>query len=74
MGKHKTAWQIITVIFFLSVLSIREFRQLGPLPVSWYWSDFTGYAGVLLIACTLGFTIYSGCGYLWKNRALLRTS
>jgi len=74
MGKHKTAWQIITVIFFLSVLSIREFRQLGPLPMSWYWSDFTGYAGVLLIACTLGFTIYSGCGYLWKNRALLRTS
>ncbi len=31
MGKHKTAWQIITVIYFLGVLSLREIRnERGP--------------------------------------------
>ena len=75
IGKHKTAWQIITVIYFLGVLSIREIRhpRLGPLPDDWYWSDPLGYIGAALILCALGFTLYSGCGYLWKNRALLRT-
>ena len=74
MGKHKTAWQIITAIFFLGVLTFRELRHLGPLPPAWYCADFLGYAGILLIACTLGFTLYSGCGYFWKNRALLRAN
>jgi CDP-diacylglycerol--glycerol-3-phosphate 3-phosphatidyltransferase len=73
MGKHKTAWQIITVIFFLSVLSIREIQHTGPLPGGWYFSDLPSYAGAVLVAITLGFTIYSGFGYLWKNRELLRT-
>src|ERR1700677_3089907 len=75
MGKHKTAWQIITVVYFLGVLSLREIRnQRGPLPDSWYYSDsFWGYAGAALIICALGFTLYSGFGYLWKNRALLST-
>lgn len=73
MGKHKTAWQIITVVFLLGVLSWREIQHLGPLPDPWYFSDWWSYAGAALIACTLGFTVYSGCGYLWKNRALLAT-
>jgi len=73
MGKHKTTWQIITVIFFLGVLSIRELRHLGPLPANWYCSYAWSYAGVTLIICVLGFTLYSGFGYLWKNRVLLRT-
>jgi phosphatidylglycerophosphate synthase len=73
MGKHKTAWQIITVVYFLGVLSIREIYHLGSLPDHWYCSDPWSYGGAALIACALGFTLYSGCGYLWKNRALLRT-
>lgn len=71
MGKHKTAWQIVTVIFFLCLLSYRELRHLGPLPAGWYCSDAWSYAGIFLITSTLGFTLYSGFGYLWKNRALL---
>lgn len=67
MGKHKTAWQIITVVFFLGELSVREIRR-QPLPHSGIWSC----TGILLIVCALGFTLYSGGGYLWKNRALLR--
>jgi CDP-diacylglycerol---glycerol-3-phosphate 3-phosphatidyltransferase len=74
MGKHKTVWQIITVIFFLGLLSFRELRNLrGPLPATWYCSDAWSYAGIFLITSALGFTLYSGFGYLWKNRALLRT-
>jgi CDP-diacylglycerol--glycerol-3-phosphate 3-phosphatidyltransferase len=75
MGKHKTAWQIVTVIYFLGVLSLREIRaERGPLPDSWYYTDSPwGYAGAALIICALGFTLYSGFGYLWKNRALLHT-
>lgn len=74
MGKHKTTWQIITVVYFLGVLSVRELRHHpGPLPEAWYGSHWPGYAGAALIACALGFTLYSGFGYLWKNRALLRT-
>ena len=63
----------MTVIFFLGLLSIREVYHLGPLPASWYCSDAWSYAGICLIACVLGFTLYSGFGYLWKNRALLST-
>lgn len=73
MGKHKTTWQIITVVYFLLVLSTRELGRLGPLPGPWYFSDRLSYLGAALIVCTLGFTLYSGFGYLWKNRALLRT-
>ena len=75
MGKHKTAWQIITVIYFLGVLSLREIQnERGPLPDYWYYSDTPwGYAGAALIICALGFTLYSGFGYLWKNRVLLHT-
>ena len=73
LGKHKTTWQIITVIFFLIVLSYREITHLGPLPAAWYCSDAWSYAGILLISCALGFTLYSGFGYLLKNRALLWT-
>ena len=43
LGKHKTAWQIITVIFFLLLLSLQEWQRtgiisstlLGPLPFLW---------------------------------------
>ena len=73
MGKHKTAWQMITMIYFLLVLSYREMRHLGPLPEAWYCTDTASYIGAALITCTLGFTLYSGFGYLWKNRALLQT-
>jgi len=74
MGKHKTAWQIVTVVYFLGVLSFREIHHHpGPLPDGWYWDARSGWGGLALIACALGFTLYSGCGYLWKNRALLRT-
>jgi CDP-diacylglycerol--glycerol-3-phosphate 3-phosphatidyltransferase len=72
LGKHKTAWQIITAIFFLLMLSIREFASAIPTPSAallyeriWYWG------GAFLLVVTVALTLISGAGYLWKNRALI---
>jgi CDP-diacylglycerol--glycerol-3-phosphate 3-phosphatidyltransferase len=71
LGKHKTAWQIVTAIFFLLMLSVGEFS--GPRDAAhaqvflriWYWG------GASLLFITIALTIVSGAGYLWKNRALI---
>jgi len=75
MGKHKTAWQMVTVIYFLLLLSILEFEREGVIHsnmVLW-WAHAYRYGGGILIALALGLTLYSGGGYLWKNRTLLVT-
>ncbi len=68
LGKHKTAWQIITIIFFLTLLAAGDcFGDESR------WLLFLGQRiGPILIAITIFLTIYSGLAYLWKNRALLR--
>jgi CDP-diacylglycerol--glycerol-3-phosphate 3-phosphatidyltransferase len=72
LGKHKTAWQIITAIFFLLMLSIGEFETIKRTSQAaavysglWYWG------GAALLVITVVLTIVSGAGYLWKNRALI---
>ncbi|HEY4284656.1 MAG TPA: CDP-diacylglycerol--glycerol-3-phosphate 3-phosphatidyltransferase [Chthoniobacterales bacterium] len=69
LGKHKTSWQIITVIFFLFLLSILELHY-ADIHSEWWrhaWHD----AGRVLIWITVGLTIFSGLGYAWKNRELI---
>jgi len=71
LGKHKTIWQVITLIYFLIYLARDE-----PL---FAWMDFlyhlkvTGIAitGVFLLWLTLALTVVSGLSYAWKNRKLL---
>jgi len=72
LGKHKTAWQIITAIFFLLMLALREVASLTATPSAvalygriWYWG------GAVLLVVTVALTLVSGAGYLWKNRALI---
>jgi len=72
LGKHKTAWQIITAVFFLLMLSVREFAGLTSSVAGadlyariWYWG------GTILLIVTVVLTVVSGAGYLWKNRALV---
>jgi len=72
LGKHKTGWQIATVIFFLLILSAREFPGLGL--SAQMLDQVQSRLGTPLIGVALGLTMYSGVGYLWKNRGLLRTS
>jgi CDP-diacylglycerol--glycerol-3-phosphate 3-phosphatidyltransferase len=66
LGKHKTAWQIVTAIFFLLMLATREFARLTDL----YWRIW-GWGGTFLLVVTVALTLVSGAGYLWKNRALI---
>ena len=74
MGKHKTVWQIVTVCFFLLLLSIKEFATAEMIQSGTWWSHAWRFGGGVLIALALVLTLYSGVGYLWKNRALISAS
>jgi CDP-diacylglycerol--glycerol-3-phosphate 3-phosphatidyltransferase len=73
LGKHKTAWQMVTVIYFLLLLSLAEFERAGAIHGLFWWAHAWCYGGIALIALAVGLTLYSGFGYLWKNRALIAT-
>lgn len=74
-GKHKTIWQIVTVIFFLLFGTLKEVWSAGS---PWYppetqWLQATWrFGGIALVVLALILTLYSGLSYLWKNRALIR--
>lgn len=70
MGKHKTGWQIATIIFFLLLLAAREFPGLGLSGA--LLSQIQTRLGTPLIGVALGLTLYSGVGYLWRNRSLIK--
>ena len=74
MGKHKTVWQIVTVCFFLLLLSIKEFADVDIGRGGECWNLAWNFGGGALIALALALTLYSGVGYLWKNRALISAS
>ena len=69
LGKQKTSWQVITVIFFLTLLSIHELRYADATTTWWFraWHE----AGRLLVWITVVLTIYSGVGYAWRHRQLI---
>lgn len=68
LGKHKTAWQLITILFFLLLLAAGDCFGDETQWLRFLWVE----VGPLLIGITVVLTIYSGLAYLWKNRALLR--
>lgn len=68
LGKHKTAWQIITIIFFLSLLAAGDCFGDGARWLKFLWV----HVGPWLIGITVVLTIYSGLAYLWRNRLLLK--
>jgi CDP-diacylglycerol--glycerol-3-phosphate 3-phosphatidyltransferase len=72
LGKHKTAWQIITAIFFLIMLALREYQRISkhPAAASAYWQTWY-WGGNVLLTVTVLLTLVSGAGYLWKNRTLI---
>ena len=72
IGKHKTSWQMATVIFFLVLLSIREFGNPSSQP-SELWQRLWLYGGWTVSGVAMGLTIYSGLDYLWKHRAMIET-
>ena len=68
LGKHKTAWQMITIIYFLFLLSLSEIQH--PDWFSLAWSAGTH----LLIPITVILSVYSGLAYLFKNREIIKTA
>ena len=70
LGKHKTSWQIATVVFFLCLLAASELRP--AVTETGWWQVAWRYGGNLLLWITIGLTIYSGLGYLWRHRRLIR--
>ena len=71
LGKQKTIWQIVVVVYFLIYLASEE------VAFSWMawlfaWKP-TGpdIAGQVMIWIALILTVLSGFNYVWKNRKLL---
>lgn len=69
LGKHKTSWQIITVIFFLVLLSAHELKYADG--ESGWWFRAWNQGGPLLVWVAVGFTVYSGLRYAWRHRAVI---
>lgn len=69
LGKHKTAWQMITIVYFLVLLAWKA-PTVGQFPLSAGWT----WAGHTLVAITVALTIFSGLAYFWKNRDLLASA
>ena len=69
LGKHKTFWQITTIIFFLLLLSISEIKGYGA-PPAWFQTVWN-YGGTGLICVAVALTLVSGAGYLWKNHSVI---
>lgn len=70
MGKHKTAWQMATIIFFLLLLALGDFHSSRLAWTAFAWN----VVGPVMIGITTVLTVYSGAGYFWKNRALIATA
>ncbi len=67
LGKHKTFWQIATILYFLLLLAIREHADPAWLVNAWAAGQ------MVLVPITVILSVYSGVAYLVKNRSLLDT-
>jgi CDP-diacylglycerol--glycerol-3-phosphate 3-phosphatidyltransferase len=69
LGKQKTSWQIITIIFFLALLAASELRYADE--SSTWWLRAWDEAGPVLVWITVALTVYSGLGFTWRHRELI---
>jgi CDP-diacylglycerol---glycerol-3-phosphate 3-phosphatidyltransferase len=72
LGKHKTSWQIVTVIFFLTLLAISEWSRASAANV--WWQHAWNEAGAALVWLTVALTLYSGLGFAWRHRDVVRAT
>ena len=69
LGKQKTSWQVVTVIFFLALLSLHELHYAND--TSTWWMRAWNQARPIVVWITVALTIYSGLGYAWRHRELI---
>jgi len=67
LGKHKTAWQMVTIIYFLLLLAVGEWAAGPWMGLAWAFGTWG------LVPVTVFLTVYSGAAYLAKNRSLIQT-
>jgi phosphatidylglycerophosphate synthase len=65
LGKHKTVWQIVTILYCLLLIAIGT--HLDP-----RLSAFLHATGFILVCFTVGLTLWSGISYFAKNWELVR--
>jgi CDP-diacylglycerol--glycerol-3-phosphate 3-phosphatidyltransferase len=69
LGKQKTSWQVITVLFFLGLFSASELRFANEGSV--WWLRAWNQVGPILVWITVALTLYSGLAYAWRHRELI---
>ena len=69
LGKQKTSWQVVTVIFFLTLLSLNELRYTNETSI--WWVRAWNQAGPVLVGITVALTIFSALAYAWRYRELI---
>ena len=69
LGKQKTSWQVITVLFFLGLFSASELQFANEGSV--WWLHAWNQAGPILVWITVALTLYSGVAYAWRHRELI---
>jgi len=69
LGKQKTSWQVITVLFFLGLFSASELRFANEGSI--WWLRAWNQAGPILVWITVVLTLYSGLAYAWRHRELI---
>jgi CDP-diacylglycerol--glycerol-3-phosphate 3-phosphatidyltransferase len=65
LGKHKTIWQIVTIIYLLALTAFRE--PLGSSPPA-----VLALTGSFLVYVTVALTVISGISYFGRNWDLVR--
>ena len=70
IGKHKTGWQIATIIYFLVEYSVAELFPRLTLNASAI--HFANLGEIVCVVAAVGLTLYSGMTYLWQHRAIIQ--
>src|SRR6476660_6283378 len=69
LGKQKTSWQVVTVLFFLILLSARELNYATE--NDGWWTRAWDQGGPVLVWITVILTVYSGLGYAFRHRDVI---
>ena len=72
LGKHKTSWQIATVLYFLILLSVREIAGQMSEPAAAQLQALLTQGGWVMITIAVAFTVVSGLRYARANWDLVR--
>jgi CDP-diacylglycerol--glycerol-3-phosphate 3-phosphatidyltransferase len=67
LGKHKTVWQIVMVLYFLTLLALGEWEAAGWISLGTLRNDAWNLGRPILTAAVLGITLFSGLGYVRRN-------